>query len=254
MTRLRPYDAAAKRASIAEMGLTERTLPDEIRAHYEAQGRAAIASGQSIRCSEPTVTRAVLDLILPHASRLTRVLDVGCGSNLDYDLALADRGVQIVAVDFSSSFLELAPRHPRIELRLADATNLPFVPGSFDGVICSEVAEHVPDDRAVVNEIARVLRPGGVLVFTVPILWNLARLREMVRRRSFRVEMMEGHLREYSRRQAMALLRPHFKVEFVLPVPFGWQGPLGAPLTRLIRSGLLARTSKSFAALARRRG
>jgi SAM-dependent methyltransferase len=235
------------------MGLTERTLPEEIRAHYEAQGRAAIAGGQTIQCSEPTVTRAVLDLILPHAHELNRVLDVGCGSNLKYDLTLADLGIQIVAVDFSSSFLELAPRHPRVELRLADAASLPFEQASFDGVICSEVAEHVPDDRAVVNEIARVLRPGGLLVFTVPILWNLARLTDMVRRRSFHVEMMEGHLREYSRRQALALLRPHFEVERVLPVPFGWRGPFGTPLDGLVRSGFLARASKSFAALARRR-
>jgi SAM-dependent methyltransferase len=235
------------------MALTERTRPDELRAHYEAQGRAAIASGRPILCSEPTVTQAVLDLILPHASKLTRVLDVGCGSNLDYDLALADRGVQIVAVDFSSSFLELAPRHPRIELRLADATHLPFDSESFDGVICSEVAEHVPDDRAVVSEIARVLRPGGTLVFTVPIYWNLARLREMLRARSLRVAMMEGHLREYTRRQALALLRPHFEVERILPVPFGWRGPVGTPLDALVRSGLLARASKSFAAVAQRR-
>jgi len=235
------------------MGLTSRSAPGELRAHYEAQGRAAIASGRPIRCSEPTITRAVLELIQPHAEKLSRVLDVGCGSNLDYDLTLAELGVRIVAIDFTPSFLELAPKHPCIELQLADATALPFESESFDGVICSEVAEHVPDDQAVVNEIARVLRPRGLLVFTVPILWNLARLREMLRRRSLRVEMMEGHLREYTRRQALALLRPKFDVERVSPVPFGWHGPLGTPLDALVRSGLLARASKSFAALARRR-
>ena len=85
-----------------------------------------------------TVTQAVTELILPYASTIERVLDVGCGSNLEYDLVLAERGVEVVAVDFSTTFLELAPRHPRIELRWADATALPFRSGEFDAVICSE--------------------------------------------------------------------------------------------------------------------
>ena len=234
------------------MPLSSQSPADELRAHYEAQGRAAISSGDALRCSEATVTQAVLDLILPLASRLNRVLDVGCGANLDYDIVLADRGVEIVAVDFATSFLALAPKHPRIELRQADATSLPFESAVFDGAICSEVAEHVPDDRAVVAELARVLRPGGVLVFTVPLLWNLDRLIGVVKRRTLKIQMMEGHLREYTRRQAVELLRPHFMLDRVVPVPFGWRGPFGSPLDALVRSGVLARASKSFAALAHR--
>jgi 2-polyprenyl-3-methyl-5-hydroxy-6-metoxy-1,4-benzoquinol methylase len=235
------------------MSLTEQSDPAEIRAFYEAQGRQALTSGGAIRCSEATVTQAVIDLIRPYVSSLGRVLDVGCGSNLEYDLVLAEQGVSVVGVDFSTSFLELAPKHPRIELRWANATALPFQAGEFDAAICSETAEHVPDDRAVVAEIARVLRPRGLLVFTVPILWNLARLREMLARRSREVRMMEGHLREYTRAQALTLLRPMFEVERILPVPFGWRGPLGTPLDLLVRTGVLSRASKSFAALARRR-
>jgi 2-polyprenyl-3-methyl-5-hydroxy-6-metoxy-1,4-benzoquinol methylase len=85
------------------MGLTEETDPSQLRAHYEAQGREAKETGRGIRCSEETVTQAVLELILPDADRLRRVLDVGCGANLTYDLALADRGVQVVGVDFAES-------------------------------------------------------------------------------------------------------------------------------------------------------
>ncbi len=53
----------------------------------------------------------------------------------------------------------------------------------------------------------------------------------MLRRRSLQIEMMEGHLREYTRAQALALLNRDFELERVLPVPFGWRGPLGTPST-----------------------
>ena len=227
--------------------------PACLRAHYEEQGHQALRTGTGIRCSEPTVTRAVLDLILPHAQGLRRVLDVGCGANLDYDLVLADRGIDVVGIDFAESFLALAPRHEHITLLQGDATNLPFSGEQFDAVICSETVEHVPDDAAVLREIARVLVPGGLLVFTVPLLWNLARIIEMIKQRSMRITMMEGHLREYRWSQAFELVETQFTVERVQPVPFGWSGRFGGPLDWLITAGLLSRYSKSFAALARSR-
>ncbi|HYW25777.1 MAG TPA: class I SAM-dependent methyltransferase [Terriglobales bacterium] len=50
----------------------------------------------------------------------------------------------------------------------ADALELPFADASFDHVIAAEVLEHIPDDRAAMREIARVLRPGGTAAVTVP--------------------------------------------------------------------------------------
>ncbi len=49
-----------------------------------------------------------------------------------------------------------------------DALRLPFRDDTFDRIICSEVFEHIPDDSAAMAELARVLRPGGVLAATVP--------------------------------------------------------------------------------------
>ena len=49
-----------------------------------------------------------------------------------------------------------------------DATAMPFPDGTFDGVIAAEVLEHIPADQAAMNEIARVLRPGGLAAVTVP--------------------------------------------------------------------------------------
>lgn len=54
----------------------------------------------------------------------------------------------------------------------ADLTALPFDDASFDAAICSHVLEHVEDDRAAMDELARVLRPGGWLAVMVPIDLN----------------------------------------------------------------------------------
>ena len=49
-----------------------------------------------------------------------------------------------------------------------DAQALPFEPGAFQTIVCNSVIEHVDDDTKVVFEFGRVLRPGGVLLFTTP--------------------------------------------------------------------------------------
>ncbi len=49
----------------------------------------------------------------------------------------------------------------RVNLLVASGERLPFADGSFDRVICTEVFEHVPDDRPLLAEFVRVLRPGG---------------------------------------------------------------------------------------------
>jgi len=51
---------------------------------------------------------------------------------------------------------------------VADATHLPFKAGSFSQVICSEVLEHLPEDRPALREIASVMKTGGSLILTFP--------------------------------------------------------------------------------------
>ncbi len=233
--------------------LTEHSDPGVLRAYYELQGEEAACSGQGIRCSEETITRAVIELLRPELNSFESLLDVGCGANLAYDLFLAEQGKNVLGLEYSVSFLKLAPRHPRIQLIQGTASALPFGDGTFSAVVCSETLEHLKSDATAVAEIARVLRPGGIAVITVPNLWNLARLIDMVKRRSLAITMMEGHLREYTRSRLHKLLAPNFRVERRAPVPFGWSGQRGSKLDTLVRSGVLARVSKSIAVLARRR-
>jgi SAM-dependent methyltransferase len=228
-------------------------LMADSRTDYEQYGQLAIDEGWALHCSEPTVTNTVIEMAHFWLMGAENILDVGCGANLDYDRFLTDHGKRPVCVDFALSFLRLAPRNLGLSLVQADATQLPFAEASFDGVICSETIEHIARDDAAVMEIARVLRPGGVLLVTVPNLWNASRLLGMIKQRNFSVEMMPGHLREYTVRRLRRLLRPYFMVEEWWAVPFGWTGKVGGPIDALVRAGLLKRWSKSLALVAQRK-
>lgn len=108
-----------------------------------------------------------------------RLLDLGCGAGR-HTYEARRRGATVVSLDRDGDVLagvttmvdamvaqgELAGA-PGGALR-ADARALPFADGSFDRVVAAEVLEHVPDDDPAIDELVRVLAPGGRLAVTVP--------------------------------------------------------------------------------------
>jgi SAM-dependent methyltransferase len=134
--------------------------------------------------------RLVAQLLDRHGpSAGATVLDLGCGSGSSVELLL-ERGYRAIGLDARPEGLAaLRARRPDAWLVRAEAERLPFRDASRDAVLALDVLEHV-DDAAALREIARVLRPGGLLVASVPAhawLW------------SFRDEDA-GHRRRYSRR------------------------------------------------------
>jgi SAM-dependent methyltransferase len=117
-----------------------------------------------------------LALLASTVRALTRaggqLLDLGCGSG-ELARRLAADGYLVTGCDVAPAMLrqaieadrERAVRWIRLEPRWAA---LPLAAGSLDTVVAASVLEYVPDPRAVLAECARVLRPGGVLVCTVP--------------------------------------------------------------------------------------
>lgn len=95
------------------------------------------------------------------------ILDVGCGSGI---LRLfLPKTVNYVGIDIGSHFIKFAKRtFKRDFFTKCDARYLPFKPGIFDGVVCSEVLEHVKHPGKVIRECRRVLRSGAPLIITVP--------------------------------------------------------------------------------------
>jgi len=95
------------------------------------------------------------------------ILDIGCGDG-HFASLLFEQPVEC-GIDLSISRLIRARDSGAYrDVKVADATRLPFEAGSFCTVFSNSVLEHIPDVDAVCREVARVLRPGGQLVFTVP--------------------------------------------------------------------------------------
>lgn len=98
-----------------------------------------------------------------------RILDAGCGHGR-YAEWLIERGADVLAVDNNTEMLEQAGRRigDRAAVRRADITEpLEFADDSeFDGVICGLSLHYVEDWRQAFTEFARILRPGGFLVFS----------------------------------------------------------------------------------------
>jgi ubiquinone/menaquinone biosynthesis C-methylase UbiE len=96
-----------------------------------------------------------------------QVLEVAIGTGLN--LACYPGSVELTGVDQSPAMLDIA-RHRAgqlgrtVDLRHGDAQSLEFPGASFDTVICTFSLCAIPDDRKAVQEMARVLRPGGLLL------------------------------------------------------------------------------------------
>lgn len=75
-----------------------------------------------------------------------------------------------IGLDYPVTVREMYGTRPDV---FADGAALPFVDGCIDTVLLLEVMEHVRDAHAVLNEITRVLKPGGVLLLSIPFLYPL---------------------------------------------------------------------------------
>jgi SAM-dependent methyltransferase len=110
----------------------------------------------------------------------TSVIDVGCGAGR-HSFEAFRRGADVVAFDQDGEGLNdvdailqamqqqgEAPASAKAEAVKGDALDLPYGDGTFDCVIASEILEHVPADDRAIDELVRVLKPGGWLAVTVP--------------------------------------------------------------------------------------
>jgi SAM-dependent methyltransferase len=166
-----------------------------------------------------------------------RVLDLGCGGGR-HAFEAGRRGASVVALDTDGAELAQVgavaaamaeagelPDEASVAMASGDATAMPFPDGSFDVVIAAEVLEHIPGDQDAMNEIARVLRPGGVAAVTVPA-WLPERICWLLSDDYHNVP--GGHLRIFTRPELETKLRraglhvgPHHHAH-ALHSPYWW--------------------------------
>jgi len=96
------------------------------------------------------------------------ILDFGCGYGA-YTKLLKQYGAVVVGVDLSQEYIFKAKHlHPELFFLKASGETLPFKNESFEIVCLIEVLEHVQNENSVLEEINRILTPGGRLLITVP--------------------------------------------------------------------------------------
>lgn len=96
------------------------------------------------------------------------VLEIGCatGALTSY---LANSGYQVTGLDRSSTMIDRARvDHPHLDLRVGDATMLPYNDDAFEAVVAASVINAVPDPEQVISEMHRVCAPGGTVSVLVP--------------------------------------------------------------------------------------
>jgi SAM-dependent methyltransferase len=161
--------------------------------------------------------------------RHARVLDVGTSTGANLRL-LVDMGYgDVTGLDPSEEAIRFCAEKGLPPVLKGSITDIPFEAGGFDLVMATDVVEHVDDDRRAVTEVARILKPGGVALFTVPafqILWGLQ-------------DDVSHHKRRYRRAGFLRLVREagfdivdQFYFNYVLFLPI-WLArrllPLAAP-------------------------
>jgi SAM-dependent methyltransferase len=128
---------------------------------------AAEAYGRFMgRFSEPLADQFV-DLVEPIHGQ--RALDVGCGPGAMTERLVARLGTPAVsAIDPSASFVEAATtRLPGVDVRRADAEELPYPDATFDLTVAQLVVHFMSDPPAAAREMSRVTRPGGLVAASV---------------------------------------------------------------------------------------
>ncbi|UAL31650.1 class I SAM-dependent methyltransferase [Nocardioides rotundus] len=134
-----------------------------------------------------------------------RVLDMGCGAGR-HAFEMYRRGADVVAFDQDADELATVrewfaamrddvPAGAEADVKEGDALALPFADGEFDRIVAAEVLEHIPADIQAIDELVRVLRPGGTLAVSVPrwfpeiVNWKLSQEYH---------EVEGGHIRIYT--------------------------------------------------------
>jgi SAM-dependent methyltransferase len=132
----------------------------------------AIGSGHPIDIYGRSIT---VEIIRSHAkSNKVTVLEIGCSSGyLLSDVQFIDNINYIGSDIVGAPLVRLASKYPKNPFIRCDILNSPFCENSVDIVVALNVLEHIDDDYGAVEQICKILNPGGILIIELPFNQNL---------------------------------------------------------------------------------
>ncbi|HVM12281.1 MAG TPA: methyltransferase domain-containing protein [Actinomycetota bacterium] len=145
--------------------------------------------------------RARFRIIQDYMTGEGRVLDIGCGSS-----RIVQTLPRVVGMDLALRKLRWlrAPGRPLLQ---GDMNRLPFRDGAFDAVVNSEVIEHIPREDVRLEELVRVIRPGGALILGTPDYGKrLWRTLEWIYGKIFPGGYVKEHINRYDHDELRGLL------------------------------------------------
>jgi ubiquinone/menaquinone biosynthesis C-methylase UbiE len=111
------------------------------------------------------IIKILVSKIFKKGKRLN-ILNLGAGTGSDLDV-LNHYG-NVYVIDIEKSAIIMINKKFVFEKKVADACKIPYEDGFFDIVVSFDVFEHIKNDKKAVSEVYRVLKKGGILIFTVP--------------------------------------------------------------------------------------
>ena len=161
-----------------EKGSMPAPAADDVRAHFNHNAhhwRSKYGSRGKLNSRVELFAARLAERCPPPAG----ILDLGCGTG-EIAAAMGQMGYQVTACDFAEEMIAVArSNYNETSVKWIglepDWEFLPFKDGSFDGIVASSVFEYLDDVHRVAVELARVLRPEGVLLLTVPNPCNFVR-------------------------------------------------------------------------------
>ena len=151
--------------------MNTRVQQDEVTSHFDrtATSYGRKYDGKSARAHSFRVRQERVCQLFDKPGG--KVLDIGCGPGIMVGWLL-DQGCEVHGVDIAPQMVGVCRQmfgvDANVQISVGAIERLPYEDNTFDSVLCLGVVEYVDDDHKAVEEMARVTRPGGSVIITLP--------------------------------------------------------------------------------------
>lgn len=163
-----------------------------------------------------------------------KVIEIGCEAG--YLLKHLLIAKEVMGLDIAKNALEDAKKNTKsdkVKFICADASNIPFANAYFDKVICSQTLEHLDNPDRVVKEVSRIVKPGGIVVISVPnerVLIILKKIFVKIGLFNLLFPNLEPrssswHIQNFNKRDICKILNKYFIIQRFKYVPLPFLGP-----------------------------